>query len=84
MLYERVNVDCYSGHKLNEYPVAFVLYDRRWEITEIIDRWYEGGIDSSRPALYYYKVRSSEGKIFLLRYDPLFDKWHLHVPTKID
>ena len=84
MLYERIKVECHSGYKINEHPVAFLFQDRRWEITEIIDRWYEGGIDSSRPALYYYKVQTSEGMIFLLRYDPLFDKWYLHVPSRIN
>ena len=82
MEYERIHVECYSGYKSNEYPSAFSFHNHRWKITEIIDRWYEGGIDSSRPALYYYKGKTAEGKIFLLRYDPLFDAWYLMFPFK--
>ncbi|MBN1482413.1 cytoplasmic protein [candidate division KSB1 bacterium] len=78
MLWERVHVECYSGYKVNERPVAVFFQDQRREIAEILDRWYEGGLDSSRPALYYFKVQTSEGQLFLLRYDPLFDKWFLH------
>ncbi|RPH99354.1 MAG: hypothetical protein EHM72_11270 [Calditrichaeota bacterium] len=77
MRYVRTKVKCHSGYKLNEYPIAFEFQNRFTEITEIVDRWYEGGIDVSRPALYYFKVRSMEGKLYLLRYDPLFNTWHL-------
>ena len=81
MLYERIHVECHSGYKLNEYPVTFEYQNRRWEITEIVDRWYEGGYDSTRPALYYFKVQTSEGKPFILRYDPLFEKWYLLIQS---
>ena len=78
MLYERIKVECHSGYKLNEYPVAFEFKDHRWEIVEIIDRWYEGGLDPGRPALYYYKVQTVNGNRFMLRHDPLFNTWHMY------
>lgn len=80
MVWKRINVESYSGYKANEYPVSIISEDRRSKITEILDRWYEGGLDPGRPALYYFKVQTSENQIFLLRYDPLFDKWFLHDP----
>jgi len=43
MPYEKVEVECYSGYKANERPVAVEFEERRWEVSEIIDRWYEGG-----------------------------------------
>jgi len=75
MRYEKVEVECYSGYKANERPVAFVQNGRRYEIVEILDRWYEGGLDPTRPPINYFKVKTKEGHIFLLRYLSLFDAW---------
>jgi len=75
MTYETIQVESYSGHRVNERPAAFTFRDRRWEVQEIIDRWYEGSIDASRPEISYFKVNTTEGRIFLLRYLSLFDSW---------
>ncbi|MCE5209966.1 MAG: hypothetical protein LLG40_00210 [Deltaproteobacteria bacterium] len=65
MNYEKVEVECYSGYKANERPAAFVYQGRRLEIAEILDRWYEGGLDARRPEIDYFKVKTTEGKVFL-------------------
>ncbi|MBW1980482.1 MAG: hypothetical protein JRJ12_04625 [Deltaproteobacteria bacterium] len=80
MPYERVAVECYSGYRSNERPLAFTHRERRWEITEILDRWYEGGIRAGTPILDYFKVKTTEGRIFLLRYNSLFDAWAVRIP----
>ncbi len=77
--YERIQVECYSGYKINERPTAFAYQGRRWEISEILDRWYEGGTDAGRPVTDYFKVMTADGKIFLLRYLSLFDAWSVRV-----
>jgi len=77
--YKQVQVECYSGYKANERPTAFTYQGRRLEISEIIDRWYEGGIDASRPRIDYFKVKTSDGQVFLLRYLSLFDAWSVRV-----
>lgn len=77
MEYEKIQVECYSGHKVNERPIAFTYQGNRWEIKEIIDRWYEGGPDPIRPEVNYFKVKTTGGKIFVLRYLSLFDSWSL-------
>lgn len=82
MPYERIEVECYSGVKVNERPVIFQFRNRRWEVVEILDRWYEGGIEPGRPALDYFKVRTREGRIFLLRYNCLFDAWAVRTPVE--
>jgi len=82
MPYEKVAVECYSGHRVNERPVAFIFEDRRWEIVDVIDRWFEGGVQPGRPALDYFKVKTLEGRVFLLRYNSLFDAWAVRVPPK--
>jgi len=80
MIFEQISVECYSGYKVNERPVAFTFRDRRWEIEEIVDRWYEGTREAGLPALDYFKVRVREGKTFLLCYNALFDAWSIAVP----
>jgi hypothetical protein len=75
MFEESIDVECYSGHRANERPVAFTLRDRRYEIREIVDRWYEGGVEPARPELHYFKIRTEEGQLFLLRYDVRLDAW---------
>ena len=82
MPYEKVKVECYSGYRANERPVAFTFEDRRWEIIDVIDRWFEGVVQPGRPVLDYFKVKTSEGRVFLLRYNSLFDAWAVRVPPK--
>jgi hypothetical protein len=79
MPYERIKVECYSGYKANERPIAFIFQGARWEVQEIIDRWYEGGHESSRPKISYFKVRTTEGQAFIIRYQSLFDAWSIQV-----
>ncbi len=79
MHYRPIRVECYSGYKINERPVAFSYEGRRREVSEILDRWYEGGPDPGRPEINYFKVRTSEGRDFILRYLSLFDAWSIRV-----
>jgi hypothetical protein len=76
--YERMHVECYSGYKANERPTAFTCQEHRHEVAEIIDRWYEGGLEADRPAIDYFKVKTTDGEVFLLRYLSLFDTWSIH------
>jgi hypothetical protein len=77
--YEKVEVECYSGYKANERPTAFTHQGRRREIAEILDRWVEGGLDPARPGTNYFKVKTAEGDVFLLRYLSLFDAWSMRI-----
>lgn len=79
MSYEKIAVECYSGHKANERPVAFTFQGRHWEVAEILDRWYEGGIEAGRPEANYFKVKTTEGNVFLLRYLSVFDAWSIRI-----
>ncbi len=79
MPYETLAVECYSGYKSNERPVAFTFNERRRVITEIVDRWYEGSLQPGRPQVNYFRVRTIEGNLFLLRYVSLFDAWSIWV-----
>ena len=74
-----IQVECYSGYKANERPVAFIYQGRRWEISEILDRWYEGGVEPDRPIVDYFKVKV-DGEIFILRYAAETDTWSVLFP----
>jgi hypothetical protein len=65
-----VYVDAYSGYKANERPRQFTLDDEIYEIAAVLDQWYE-------PSALYFKVQSTEGKTYLLRYDEETDEWTL-------
>jgi len=82
MKIEVIKVECYSGYKINERPVAFTYQGKRFEIADIIDRWYEGDIEDCQPAMDYFKVRTVEGNEFLLRYNSLFDAWAIFIPDQ--
>ncbi|GJL77056.1 MAG: hypothetical protein NPINA01_00450 [Nitrospinaceae bacterium] len=63
-----LKVECFSGYKLNERPVAFSLMDRRFEVQDIVDRWYGEGTS-------YFKVKADDDNIYLLKYDEWEDCW---------
>lgn len=72
-----IEVECYSGFKANERPVAFIYQGVRREITKIVDRWYDGGVQSNRPAIDFFKIRDAEGNVYLLRYQSESDAWSI-------
>ncbi|NLI80219.1 MAG: hypothetical protein GX443_00815 [Deltaproteobacteria bacterium] len=50
---------------------------KRYTVHEILDRWYEGHMDSTRLPLRYFKVKTGEGLIFILRHHEFFGAWSL-------
>lgn len=56
----KVEVECYSGHKLDERPLRFRLKGRVFEVVEVLDRWYG-------PDDVYFKVRATGGGSYILR-----------------
>lgn len=74
---EQIQVECYSGYKVDESPVVFTALGRRWEVSEIVDRWYEGGIKPDKPVVDYFKVKTEDGNVFILRYDAHSDIWSI-------
>ena len=82
MIFEEIGVECYGGYKADERPVAFTFRGRRRKIAEIVDRWYEGGRDARQPELDYFRVLSTAGETFLIRYNKLFDRWAIVIPEQ--
>ena len=75
MNFEMIDVKCYSGYKVNEHPVSFTFQERNWEVSKIVDRWYECGLKAEQPAQDYFKIITKDGEEFILRYNGLFDAW---------
>ncbi|MCF8719667.1 hypothetical protein [Nitrospina gracilis] len=69
-----IKVECYSGYKVNERPVAFTLadrdYRRSFQVREVIDAWLGDDCD-------YFKVKADDDNIYLLKYDRYQDQWDL-------
>jgi len=65
-----ISVSCYSGYKVNEYPISFNIRGKNLTVEEIIDRWY--GIDHS-----YFKILANDQKVYIIKYDQDTDLWTL-------
>lgn len=79
---QHIQVECYCGYKANERPVAFIFQDHRWEISDILDRWYEGGVNPEQPVVDYFKVKTSDGSVFILRYETETEEWTIIIPRE--
>jgi len=66
----RIHVGAYSGYKANERPRDFTVDEDLYEIADVEDRWYD-------PDAMFFKVRTTEGKRYILRYDEHTDEWTL-------
>lgn len=65
-----VSVECQPGHGGEEVPCAFCVGHRRIEVAEILDRW--PGRDHR-----YFKVRGSDGGLYILRHDAPSGEWEI-------
>ena len=70
-----LRVGCHEGHKGRERPAWVELEGRRVRVAEILDRWYQGPEKAGGEAVNYFKVCLEDGRVILLRYVPLFDRW---------
>jgi len=80
MIFDTIRVECYSGYRVNERPLAFTWGGTRRQVVEILDRWYEGGRSAQDPSLHYFKILTDGDEEFILRYNSLFDAWAVVVP----
>ena len=56
----KLEVDCYSGWKADQWPTGFRLDGRPYRVDAVLDHWYE-------PASTYFKVRTDDGNLYILR-----------------
>lgn len=65
-----LHAECYAGAKADERPVRFQLGARDHMVEELLDQWY-GPEDS------FFKVRTDDGNLYILRRCLAADEWHL-------
>ncbi len=65
-----VRVECYAGHRGEETPRRFYFDDKPIEIAKVIDSWLA-------PAHRYFKVKSTDGAVYILRHDTIAHSWEL-------
>lgn len=63
-------VCCYAGYRGEETPRRFYLGDRAVDVVEVQDRWIA-------PDHRYFKVRGSDGAVYILRHDVILERWEL-------
>jgi len=66
--FEPVAVQCYAGYRGEEEPRRFHWQGREHLITGIVDRWLD-------PAHRYFKVRSDDDHLYILRHDYRTCQW---------
>jgi len=65
-----VGVECNAGYRGEETPRRFRLGERQVEISEVVDSWLA-------PNHRYFKVRDTQGDLYILRHDVAADRWEL-------
>jgi hypothetical protein len=65
-----IYVDAYSGYKSNERPRQFCLDEDIFEIDAVENQWRS-------PEAEYFKVKTTDGKHYVLRYHEERDQWTL-------
>ncbi len=65
-----IRVDCYAGYKADQRPQRFRLGSEMHEVVEVEDQWYS-------PSATYFRVRASDGNVYVLRHDQDDDRWTL-------
>ena len=72
----RADVQCYSGYRGEERPTSFVVWERRVEVVEILDQWLA-------PDYRYFKLKGSDGAIYILRHDQQTQQWEISFYSKL-
>ncbi|MBI2294993.1 MAG: hypothetical protein HYU76_02885 [Betaproteobacteria bacterium] len=65
-----IRVECYAGYRGEETPRRFYLGPCRVEVVEVLDRWLA-------PDHRYFKLKSDDGAIYIVRHDVSSGHWEL-------
>jgi len=65
-----IKVECYAGYKGEQSPRRFTSGDQILDVKEVEDQWYS-------PSSQYFRVRASDGNIYVLCHDLECDRWNL-------
>ena len=77
-----IKVESYSGAKTEEYPLSFYWKNIKYEIKEIADRWYQAQPNPEAPVADYFKVRTEDKTIFIIKHELISDQLFLISPDE--
>jgi hypothetical protein len=79
MEFETIEVSTHDEYRGAQEPVSFVWRGKKYNVEQIVDRWYEGRIDSTRMPMLYFRVKTRSGELFLIRYHEFFRVWSIRL-----
>ncbi len=65
-----IKVECCAGYRSEERPLRFTVGEQSLHVEAVEDQWYG-------PLSRYFRVRASDGDIYILRHDEEEDRWNL-------
>jgi hypothetical protein len=65
-----IRVECYSGYRGEQEPLAFWLGERRVAVHAVTDRWFA-------PEQRWYRVDADDGGMYVLRHDEASGNWEI-------
>lgn len=65
-----IGVSCHAGHRGEETPRHLTIGRRSIAVVTVNDRWLA-------PDHRYFKVLGDDGAIYIVRHDPIQDRWQL-------
>ena len=74
MSYERIRVTAYSGHRDNESPRTFSIYEELITVVEIVDRWIEESLHE-RARKRFFIVKTDKEQRYKMYVDEKTSEW---------
>ena len=71
----KLPVECQTGHRGEQEPLAFWLGERRIAVRAIIDRWFA-------PTQRWFRVEADDGHTYVLRHDERTGGWDIAAYTR--
>jgi hypothetical protein len=65
-----ITVECYAGYRGEQTPRRFHLRERAFDVDCVLDQWLA-------PDHRYFKVRTAEGDVCIVRHDVASGAWEL-------
>ena len=66
----KLQVESYSGHKVDERPIKFTLAERILFVESIDEQWYG-------PNAMYFRLRADDGKTYVIAHHNITGEWTL-------
>ena len=76
MIYKKIKVTSYSGHKAHERPKNFILHGREINVVEISDMWIEEEL-MNKGRKRFFKILGNDGYEYKIYFDEQKAGWFL-------